>query len=377
MKHSILCVDDEADNVDALERLFRRKYRVLKATSGEEALRALADDRRPGQKDGPVAAIISDQRMPNMSGVELLAESIKTHPDAVRILLTGYADIDSVIAAINAGHVYRYVTKPWDPVDLSNAVDKAVERWELGAELAQKNAALKEALEELRGLDEAKTQFMLLVNHELKTPLTSLLSFSELLAETSLDEDQAKYLSRMNESSRRLRSIVTDALEFVSAETGQTKIDLKARAAKALFAQPPADAADLIAAAAAKRGVTFAFDVEDAKVLVDERAARNAFARLLHNAAKFADQGSSVAVTGRAEGDAYRVSIANRAPGFDQRTAKLLLKPFALNENAMNHSTGTGMGLSICQALLRLHGSALELASTRGSVEASFSVKLK
>src|SRR5699024_806867 len=109
MEHTILVVDDEADNVDALERLFRRKYNVLKATSGRQALELLADQK--------VSLIVTDQRMPNMTGVEFLAESMKSHPETIRILLTGYTDIESVISAVNSGQIYRYLTKPWDPVD--------------------------------------------------------------------------------------------------------------------------------------------------------------------------------------------------------------------------------------------------------------------
>nr|HMN68033.1 response regulator [Bdellovibrionales bacterium] len=119
MKHAILLVDDEADNVDALERLFRKKYKVLKATSGKDALELI--------KGNKVSLILTDQRMPGMTGVELLSESMDTVPDAIRILLTGFTDIDSVISAINSGQVYRYVTKPWDPVDLQATVDQAVE----------------------------------------------------------------------------------------------------------------------------------------------------------------------------------------------------------------------------------------------------------
>ena len=107
MKHTILCVDDETDNVDALERLFRRKYNVLKATSGAAALKIMEDEK--------VSLIVTDQRMPGMTGVEFLAKSMKLQADPVRILLTGYTDIESVISAINSGQIYRYVTKPWDP----------------------------------------------------------------------------------------------------------------------------------------------------------------------------------------------------------------------------------------------------------------------
>ena len=86
-KQTILCVDDEIDNVQALERIFRAKYTVLKATSGKEALQILDQHR------GPVSLIITDQRMPEMTGVEFLSRTIETFPDTIRILLTGYTDI--------------------------------------------------------------------------------------------------------------------------------------------------------------------------------------------------------------------------------------------------------------------------------------------
>ena len=122
MKHTLLCVDDEPDNVDALERLFRRTFKVLKAHSGNEALDLLKQE---DAKNQPVSIIISDQRMPHMSGVQFLSHSREIAPDAIRILLTGYTDIESVIEAVNTGEVYRYMTKPWDPVDLVNTVQKA------------------------------------------------------------------------------------------------------------------------------------------------------------------------------------------------------------------------------------------------------------
>ena len=118
IKHTIMCVDDEIDNVEALERIFRKKYTVLKATSADEGLKLL--------KINKVSLIIADQRMPIKTGVEFLKESIALYPDAVRILLTGYTDVDSIIAAINSGEVYRYITKPWDPADLALTIDKAI-----------------------------------------------------------------------------------------------------------------------------------------------------------------------------------------------------------------------------------------------------------
>ncbi|MEQ1722922.1 MAG: response regulator, partial [Pseudobdellovibrio sp.] len=178
-KPKLLCVDDESDNLDALERLFRKKYEVLKATSAAKAFEIL--DNCPD-----IAVIISDQRMPVISGVEFLEKSIASHINTSRILLTGYTDIESVIAAVNKGQIFRYLTKPWDAADLTNTTDQALEKYLLKTELKEKNNELQKALDELKSLDKAKNQFMILINHELKTPLTTILSFAGLLKETLL-----------------------------------------------------------------------------------------------------------------------------------------------------------------------------------------------
>lgn len=370
MKHTILCVDDEADNVDALERLFRTKYKVLKATSGAAALKHLA---RHLDEDR-VTVIISDQRMPQMTGVEFLAKSLETHPEAIRILLTGYADIEVVIEAINSGHIYRYVNKPWDPVDLVNTVDKAVERFELGQELVEKNRALEAALTELQTLDQAKSQFMVLVNHELKTPLTAMLSFADLLGETQLDLDQQRYLLRIRQAAGRLQEMINDALELVSAETQQTKLELRALPAKSFLSE--SNLTDLIQKTKTDRNVNIKFDIENQTVIGDERVLKNVMRRLLHNAVKFAEPKSDVVVRGHSKARLYEVSIENKGPAIDPAKIGNLLKPFTLNENTMNHSTGTGLGLSICNALLKLHSSQITIESKSGKIIARFELSL-
>ena len=123
-KPRMLVVDDEPDNLDLLFRTFRREFKVLKAESGAEALEILADD-------GEVAVIISDQRMPEMKGTEFLSKTVPDFPDTVRIILTGFTDVEDLVEAINAGQVYRYITKPWDPDELKFVVGKASETYDL------------------------------------------------------------------------------------------------------------------------------------------------------------------------------------------------------------------------------------------------------
>ena len=118
MQHTILAVDDEPANLRMVERLLRKDYRVLTAGGGAEALEIL--------KREQVSLIVTDQRMPGMSGTDLLRESLHTSPDAVRIILTGYTDTDALIDAINTSRVYKFVSKPWDPMQLKRTIEEAL-----------------------------------------------------------------------------------------------------------------------------------------------------------------------------------------------------------------------------------------------------------
>ncbi len=135
IKPRMLVVDDEPDNLDLLYRTFRREFKVLRAESGTEALKVLASE-------GEVAVIISDQRMPEMKGTEFLSKTVPEFPDTVRIILTGFTDVEDLVDAINAGQVYRYITKPWDPDELKHVVARASETYEL---IKRQNEALHRA----------------------------------------------------------------------------------------------------------------------------------------------------------------------------------------------------------------------------------------
>lgn len=122
-RYTILIVDDEPDILDSLALSLETDYDVLTATSGFDALELLDQHE--------VALIISDQRMPKMTGVEFLAEAETRSPDTVRMMLTGFADFDAIVGAINKGQVYRYISKPWEPEDLAIDVRTAVERFSM------------------------------------------------------------------------------------------------------------------------------------------------------------------------------------------------------------------------------------------------------
>ncbi len=134
-KASILIVDDQVEILNSLRRLFKAEYHVFTAASGAEGLEIVRQE--------PLAVILSDQRMPQMDGVHFLKEAMHAQPEAVRLMITGYADIEATISAVNEANIYQYISKPFEPDDLLNIVAGAVQRYRL----AQKNKELQKKLE--------------------------------------------------------------------------------------------------------------------------------------------------------------------------------------------------------------------------------------
>ena len=147
MHYKIMIADDEPANLRVLERLFRPDYQVVTASSGAEALALLE------QHD--VALLISDQRMPAMTGIELMTRTVAIRPQMVKIVLTGYTDVGALIEALNSGLVYRYLTKPWNNDELRLTVSRALEHYEIIKSrhlLGMENQRLRNRLNEIGAL---------------------------------------------------------------------------------------------------------------------------------------------------------------------------------------------------------------------------------
>lgn len=125
-KIKVLYVDDEVNNINSFKATFRRDFYVFTALSAKEGLEIL--------RENEIHIIITDQRMPEMTGVEFLVEVVKDYPDTIRILLTGYADINAVIDAVNKGSIYYYLNKPWDEQQLRIIIHNSYEKFQLREE---------------------------------------------------------------------------------------------------------------------------------------------------------------------------------------------------------------------------------------------------
>jgi response regulator RpfG family c-di-GMP phosphodiesterase len=130
----VLYVDDEENNLISFKAVFRMKYQVLTAQSGEEALKIL--------ETKSVHIIITDQRMPNMTGVDFLEKVLEKFTDPVRILLTGYADMTAVVDAVNKGKIFHYLAKPWNEQELDETLQRACEAYHEKQQLKEMNEQL-------------------------------------------------------------------------------------------------------------------------------------------------------------------------------------------------------------------------------------------
>lgn len=131
---TILYVDDERHNLISFKAAFRRDYNILTAQSGQEGIEVM--------RDNMVNLVISDQRMPQMTGVQFLEHILPEYPEAIRMVLTGFSDVEAIIDAINKGQVFRYITKPWNETELRMTIENAKQLFEL----QQKNKKLVKAL---------------------------------------------------------------------------------------------------------------------------------------------------------------------------------------------------------------------------------------
>jgi len=141
-KHCLLVVDDEPDVCDSVYDLLRREFRVLKANGAQEGFRIMQEEE--------VHIIMTDQRMPRITGVELLEKVKSRNPQAVRMLFTGYTDLESIIAAINQGHVFQFLKKPWQPEDLLAAVRQAAAEYDRLISSGEEGDRLRDLLQAMQ-----------------------------------------------------------------------------------------------------------------------------------------------------------------------------------------------------------------------------------
>lgn len=211
----VLYIDDEENNLHAFKASFRRQYEIYTAISAAEGLKIL--------ENVPVNVIIADQKMPGMTGVEFFKSIINTYPDPIRILLTGYTDIEALADAINHGDIYRYITKPWNDLELHNSIKNAYDAYKAKIDLRNKIAELEKTNDELN-------RFIYSISHELRAPLVSVLGIVNLVKMEDLYDSSGEYWGLIEACSNKLDYYIQKTLQYYKnnkTASDQSSIDFK------------------------------------------------------------------------------------------------------------------------------------------------------
>jgi signal transduction histidine kinase len=370
----VLVVDDEPDVLRSVHDLLRINYEVVtcqRATDALEQLKAAAD----------IAVILSDQRMPGMTGVELLKRARLIRPETTRLLFTAYADIHAVIDAINQGHVFRYVAKPWEAEELESVIRQAVERHDMIIEKNLLLAELQTANAKLTEANRLKGVFLEVASHELNTPVSVVLGLTDLW-KLSLPNDAAgperQWVERINAAAWRLARTVQRMFKLVdNKEFGRT-LEFEAVELEPLFGQAIDELTPYLEAR--KQRVEVDIEAELGAIEADSSKIMDILINLLANAIKFTPDNGTIRVRAQkleANPEWVHVVIHDEGVGVHPSEQQFLFEPFFTGFDTLHHSSGEyqfgkrgiGLGLCLVKTFVELHGGRVEVQSTpdRGS----------
>lgn len=195
----VLYIDDEENNLLAFKASFRRLYEIYTAISAADGLKIL--------NSVNIHVVIADQKMPNTTGVEFFKSISTTYPDPIRILLTGYTDIEALADAINHGDIYRYITKPWNDLELHNSIKNAYDAYKAKIDLRNKISELEKTNDELN-------HFIYSISHELRAPLVSVMGIVNLVKMEDLYHSSGEYWALIESCSNKLDYYIQKTLQY-------------------------------------------------------------------------------------------------------------------------------------------------------------------
>ncbi len=337
-KIKILYLDDETNNLVGFKALLRLDYTIFCAQTPQEALAFL--DKHPDTR-----VIFCDQRMPNITGVEFFEEIRSHHPLPIRILITAYSDIEAVINAINKGHIFRYVKKPWQDVDVITAIEEANKFYLANSILSIKNDELQKAYNEL-------DKFAYSVSHDIRGPLVGISGGINLAMQTENIQEIKEILWLMNKSVEKLDDFILSMHDYYSLERGELKItDIDF---KELVKEP----VDVFSIYAKSANVQFNVKVEqDQPFWNDAISIKLIITNLLSNAFKYQKKDNEhkfVNLTVTVKKGYAIILVEDNGYGIEEKYKKEI---FNLFFRAHHHEKGSGFGLfNLKSALSKLNG---------------------
>lgn len=336
-KPRVLYVDDEQNNLNSFRANFRREYEVHTAISAKEGIEILGKE--------PIEIIVADQRMPEMTGVEFFESVVDDYPDCIRILLTGYADIEAVINAINKGQIYKFISKPWNEDTIRVAINNAKDIYEARRELKEKNHSLQKAYDEL-------DRFVYSVSHDLRAPLVSIQGVIYLANQEVQDEKALEYFKMTKEMVDKLDEFIHNIIDYYKSTHSGNMLEVID------FDKMLKDIASEYRYHPAMENAELNFQVEGSEEFQsNEVKVRIILNNLISNALKYRKEHDglhTVDVFVKTSKDGVRIEVKDTGVGITPENQEKVFQMFYRDSQS---NSGSGLGLYLVkEAVKRLEG---------------------
>ena len=377
--HNLLIIDDEVDITKALVRQFRRKYNVFATTDAVDALKIMENKK--------IQVVLSDQRMPGMTGVDFFAQIKDKYPDALKLILTGYSDIEAVIGAINEGQVFRYVKKPWNPDELESIIREAFEKYELitnnrklmyrlqeanqnlEAKVKARTLELEKVNASLSELNLEKNRYIGMVAHDLRNPIGVSSSFAEILIDdfdTIPKETQLEYLGHISTSCDFSLKLIRDFLDVSKIESGI--FDLNLTELEYLSFIKKSIVHEEILAKNKSQEIIISTDLSSIATKLDSNKIQQVLNNLLSNAIKYSFPDTKILIDISETADEIVTKIIDQGQGIPKVELQKLFKPFQTTSvKATASEKSTGLGLAIVKKIIEAHHGWVKVESEVGT----------
>ena len=364
---SILVVEDEAGTRATLSAILEDAgYEVTGLEKGTEARKMI--------RSHSFNVIITDIRLPDVGGLEILELAKEINPDVAVIMMTGYASIETAVNAVNEG-AYAYFVKPINPDEIKTTITNALKQQRLSLEnkrlvesLQRSNKLLFEANEELKRATQLKSEFLANMSHELRTPLNVIIGFSELMVDKvpgKINEEQRQCLSDILDSSHRLLNLVNEVLDLSKVESGKMEFKLENVALTEVIESLTRTMLPVLA----PRKQSLDIEIEEGlpAVHVDEGRLEQVLLNLATNSSKFTPDGGKLKIEAVRNGDWCQVSVIDNGIGIKEEDQERIFEPFCWLDNPLTkEKSGTGLGLALVETIVEKYGGQIWVESEYG-----------